>query len=303
MKIFAPDYFGEFACIKGDCRHSCCIGWEIDIDPESLEYFYSVQGEMGRRLRENIARDGESAHFILGNGERCPFLNDRGLCDMIIALGEDCLCQICDDHPRFRNFLPQRTEIGLGLCCEAAGSLILAREKPVSMVEIGEDDEADVPDEEGEFIVGIRDRLVSVMQERDLPIENRARRMLDAAGVDFEIGSLDTWADFLSGLERLDDGWLKRLDSMRGEISAPGDEFDTAYEQLMAYLLLRHVPGAIEDGDIDGRVMFAYLMWSIIRAMHAASGGGMDELIEICRMYSSEIEYSDENIGAILDEI
>lgn len=303
MKIFAPDYFGEFACIKGDCRHSCCIGWEIDIDPESLEYFDSVQGEMGRRLRENIARDGESAHFILGEGERCPFLNEHGLCDMIIALGEDCLCQICDDHPRFRNFLPQRTEIGLGLCCEAAGRLILTREKPVSMVEIGEDDEIETSDEDGEFIVELRDRLVSVMQERYLPIENRARRMLDAAGVDFETGSLDTWADFLSGLERLDDGWLKRLDSIRVETSAPGEEFDTAYEQLMAYLLLRHVPGAIEDGDACGRVMFAYLMWIIIRAMHAASGGGMDELIEICRMYSSEIEYSDENIGAILDEI
>ena len=32
MQIIVPDYYKEFSCIADHCRHSCCIGWEIDID-------------------------------------------------------------------------------------------------------------------------------------------------------------------------------------------------------------------------------------------------------------------------------
>ena len=32
MIVRVPDYFSEFSCIAGDCKDSCCLGWEIDID-------------------------------------------------------------------------------------------------------------------------------------------------------------------------------------------------------------------------------------------------------------------------------
>ena len=54
MKLIAPDYYKDFKCIAGNCRHSCCIGWEIDIDPDSLRRFQSVPGALGERLRQNI---------------------------------------------------------------------------------------------------------------------------------------------------------------------------------------------------------------------------------------------------------
>ena len=31
MIVRVPDYFSEFSCIAGDCKDSCCLGWEIDI--------------------------------------------------------------------------------------------------------------------------------------------------------------------------------------------------------------------------------------------------------------------------------
>ena len=37
MLTVYPDYYSAFRCIAGACKHSCCIGWEIDIDEESLE--------------------------------------------------------------------------------------------------------------------------------------------------------------------------------------------------------------------------------------------------------------------------
>ena len=46
-----PTYFNEFACIGGACEDNCCIGWEVDIDDESLEVYNSVGGEFGVWLR------------------------------------------------------------------------------------------------------------------------------------------------------------------------------------------------------------------------------------------------------------
>ena len=73
-----PEYYKEFSCIASRCRHNCCIGWEIDIDPETAEKYRDVGGERGERMKNFIEWCGEP-HFILGEGERCPFLNERNL--------------------------------------------------------------------------------------------------------------------------------------------------------------------------------------------------------------------------------
>ena len=36
MEQIYPDYYEHFACIGGECRHNCCIGWEIDIDEKTI---------------------------------------------------------------------------------------------------------------------------------------------------------------------------------------------------------------------------------------------------------------------------
>ena len=146
MKLIAPEYYTKFHCIADKCRHSCCVGWEIAIDPDKLVYYRSIEGEFGARLQKGIAEADDAAQFILDEEERCPFLNRTGLCDMIMALGEDALCQICRDHPRFRNFYADRTEIGLGLCCEAAGELILSQQEKLTLITLEDDGAADLPD-------------------------------------------------------------------------------------------------------------------------------------------------------------
>ena len=32
-----PNYYDKFKCIANRCKHSCCIGWEIDIDEDTME--------------------------------------------------------------------------------------------------------------------------------------------------------------------------------------------------------------------------------------------------------------------------
>ena len=50
MKLIAPDYYPRFRCIADRCRHSCCVGWEIDVDEESLEKYAALPVELGEEI-------------------------------------------------------------------------------------------------------------------------------------------------------------------------------------------------------------------------------------------------------------
>ena len=54
MKLIAPEYYTKFHCIADKCRHSCCVGWEIAIDPDKLVYYRSIEGEFGARLQLSL---------------------------------------------------------------------------------------------------------------------------------------------------------------------------------------------------------------------------------------------------------
>ena len=136
MKLYAPKYYKSFKCIADKCDHSCCIGWEIDIDDDTLVRYESLDGGYGEDIKRSISYDG-SPHFKLCNQDRCPHLNDQGLCKIILNLGEDHLCNICREHPRFYNYT-DIAEVGLGMSCSEAARIILSSPDYMLMEEVGE---------------------------------------------------------------------------------------------------------------------------------------------------------------------
>lgn len=306
MPIF-PDYYSKFFCIAERCKHNCCIGWEIDIDADTLTFYQTVKGELGDRLKQNISLD-ETPHFRLGESERCPFLNEQNLCDLILELGEDHLCQICTDHPRFRNELPGRLEIGVGLCCEAAGALILGKKEPTHLV---------LPSEELPYdeIISVRDEVIAVLQNRTQPMHARIERMQELCDSFYE-GDWGQWAEFLLSLERLESSWTDLLNLLKKEWnSANFDGFDrhmknrqTEYEQLAVYFVYRHLANAFDGVDLSARAAFAALAYRVIYTLGAilwTQNGDFtfDDQVELARHFSAEIEYSDDNLNALFDAL
>ena len=57
MQFIRPDFYDDFHCLADACRHSCCIGWEIDVDEESLDLYRRVPGDFGARLRRSISTE------------------------------------------------------------------------------------------------------------------------------------------------------------------------------------------------------------------------------------------------------
>lgn len=64
----------------------------------------------------------------------CHFLNEKGLCRLVLEKGPKFLCQICRDHPRFyvyscNEYLTMEdTLAGTGLACEETVEQLMAEE-------------------------------------------------------------------------------------------------------------------------------------------------------------------------------
>ena len=294
MKIFAPDYYKDFCCIAGNCRHSCCIGWEIEIDSETAGFYKKVPGPFGEKLRGNIDFNENGGIFRLCEKERCPFLNKNGLCDIIINLGEDSLCQICSDHPRFRNFYESRTEIGLGLCCEEAARLVLEKTGKTSLIEIGEDENSGFPSSEEDLFFSFRKKIFDIIQNRKKSIEERISEAFELFGKRILEINFSEWAENFSGLERLDEEWTRILEYIKKNPAPPEIKDEIAAEQLLFYFIFRHF--SIDEPEVS----FVFSILCFYMTEKAAEKNG---LLDSARLFSSEIEYSDENKDLVLDMI
>lgn len=295
MKTFVPHYYSAFNCIAGECRHSCCVGWEIDIDPLTLQKYNSILTPFGKKIRDNIDFQDGCTCFRLNGDERCPFLNEQNLCDIILSLGEDYLCDICKDHPRFRNFYSGRTEAGLGLCCEEACRIILSDEHPFSLVSDDENDEILTEDEQ-DFLCR-RDLVFNLVENSD-SVFTAIRKINEMYKINpFEL-DLQTVFDFYSSLEMLDISWQDKLLSLKNSQAAQSDNIaERAFLNLYKYFIFRHTT----VDNFFGGLKFAEISVKLIYSICERADFSFENICETARMYSSEIEYSDENIDKVTE--
>ena len=179
LTIF-PTFFPDFHCKAGACRHTCCQTWEIDIDEDTKDYYQTLKSPLCQELRQwmGTSEDGSTC-FRLNEKGYCHFLNKAGLCRLVLELGENALCDICREHPRFYKY-PCGAELsGTGLCCERtveeiAGHLPLtfelldpeaAEQKPMTVTFSQLMDELLLPlsEEECHFTLDLSPKVVSAM--------------------------------------------------------------------------------------------------------------------------------------------
>ena len=238
-------------------------------------------------------------------------ITNTNLCDIISALGEDALCDICADHPRFRNYFSDREEIGLGLCCESAGQLILGSKEKTHLVCIYDDGEKESLTTEEEFVLKLREALFSIVQNREKMVDERIKDAFEFFSMKPKERKITEWAEIFLSMERLDEKWTELLLKMKNapEVSDAilcENEFEIIFEQLLHYFIYRQFSLSAEEGRIKERLIFAVESCLFIRkicAFHKKNYGrlSLDDIVEYSRMYSSEMEYSDENIEKYLD--
>ena len=177
MKTRTPDYFKEFKCIDSECEDTCCAGWEIVIDDETYEYYNSVHGEFGERLKKEIVKDEDDENIFVLKGDRCAFLNEKDMCDIYTELGEKHLCYTCKEYPRYTEEFGNIREVGLSFSCPEAARIILRNSK-ITSFEVSEDDDMfpaynDISYDIFMQLLASRKYIMSVLQDRSIDLNTR----------------------------------------------------------------------------------------------------------------------------------
>ena len=154
-------------------------------------------------------------------------------------------------------------------------------------------------------ILQARSRAFERIQDRSLLMTERIRLLLEEFEIRMPQLELCQWAEYFLSLEQLDPRWKELLLQLQSAGTCPAStgllELEIPFEQLVVYFIYRHLPQAQDETDIKACLGFAVLGFVMIRALCQANGGTLPQLLELARLYSSEIEYSEENTAAILD--
>ena len=293
MKLLAPTYYKKFKCLADACRHSCCIGWEIDVDEDTLSFYDGVEGDIGEIIRTGIEKCPDGAHFKLCKGERCALLDERGLCRIISALGEGALCDICREHPRFYNTVGEHMECGIGAACEAAAALILAEEDYVTL-EYVEDVEDISPITGLDFDAqSARETVFSLLCDRTFSLTARITHIIEQCAVPSPVHGAPLCA-LLESLEYLDGHHREELLLLAAR-PVVTETWGEAHERFLAYLVYRHASTAQTGKEFSAFLCVSVLLTHLFDGlMHTHTP------VESARIISEEMEYSEDNMQALL---
>lgn len=143
IKIRYPRYLKEFKCIGGECKDSCCIGWDVDIDEITFRQYYKIEDiQMRRMVQRNIYNNDDCVSFDIDYGKvrlksglRCPFLDEGNYCIIYSKIGEQYLSNGCTSFPRITNIVDGCYEISLDVACLEAGKILLLKEEGIEFTE------------------------------------------------------------------------------------------------------------------------------------------------------------------------
>ena len=312
MRYTVPDYYKKFKCLAGDCPATCCAGWQIVIDPRSLNKYRKDKSPFGNRLRNSV--DWKEGVF-LQYGKRCAFLNEDGLCDMHIEAGTGMMCDTCRRYPRHIEEFENEREITLSVSCPAVAEMLLAKKDQVRF--ITREDEKEEELEEFDFFLysalrDTRDLGLEILQNRKYPVHlrmafllvlvhdvqnrigrrelftvselierfraPRALERLQAKLAEEPERDSDALLLLLDRLEVLDESWEKDVKVWKccAELQDAPPVPETEAEQLAVYYFYTYFCGAVYDGDAFAKAKMAVvsvLIWEeICRASEAGCG-------------------------------
>lgn len=290
MKLYAPLYYKKFKCIADRCTHSCCIGWEIDIDGCTLEKYSTLSGSYGEYIRKSID-NSDTPCFRLANGERCPHLNSNGLCSIITNFGEDYLCEICREHPRFYNDTPMGKEVGVGIACEEACRIVLSSDDYNKFYVV---EELEQEAQEWDFNpLYCRARIFEILSLA-IPYNEKLALICEEFNISTSILSDTQWLSCIGSLEYLDSAHRQLFSCFSTNSHC---DFEKELGRALAYFVYRHTTQAIDKDEFYMSLGFCLFCERLLCSL-----ANKTDIYLAARIISEELEYSCDNTEAIKEQ-
>ena len=298
MKLFAPAYYKQFRCIADKCKHSCCVGWKIEIDDKTYNKYTLLNGGYGECIKSSIKK-GKNPCFNLLKEDRCPHLDERNLCKIITNFGEDYLCSICNEHPRFYNDTARGKEVGVGIACEEACRIILTSDCYYDVEEIGDGEYGYIPDYDA---LKEREEIYSVLKS-DLTYSQKIHKITEEFSL---LNLFENQRKCLKTILKLN--YLKRSNKCRFSVFTAKCETPKEYEKyaerFFAYLIYRYVVQSEGKNEVRKAVgLSLFLEKLLVSILMGERVSEESKVFEIARIISEEIEYNEGNIAKIKSSI
>lgn len=267
MKIVKPTFYKNFKCIAGDCPDSCCQGWEVDADSNSLEYYKTLDNslEIKKRIDSVLSKDEfDNTIFTLAPKKRCPFLNEENLCDMHIAIGGEHTPYTCRTFPRFIYDFGATREIGISFSCPVASDMMYNTESFDFETEVNSDLPTlnDIDAEKYFLLYKGREEAYKIAKDKNKSIRERLNDLLDLGVLlqeklfPYDEGGDDiAFFDVFKNPELINPEWKEKVENF--SLKQVSDS--QSNENILMYFLYKYLMQAVYDDDVLSKIKMAVL--------------------------------------------
>ncbi|MDR3566042.1 MAG: flagellin lysine-N-methylase [Negativicutes bacterium] len=192
QKVITANYLQEFSCVAANCSDSCCRGnWHVDIDEKTYKRYKKLgspfKGLVEKYVTRNRSQSSSETYARLKFSESaCPFLDQKGYCQIQLDYGEDYLSNICATYPRITNQVNGILEKSATVSCPETARLVLLNPAGVMLeateestnvrnlihLKINTDDHKWVK-KGGREVWNIRIQALQILQDRRYSLEDR----------------------------------------------------------------------------------------------------------------------------------
>lgn len=235
MLVKIPSYYKKFKCIAGECSDTCCDGWKIILDEESVKKYQNHNGILKERFEKSIISYNNQNIFLSDDG-RCPFLNSKNTCDIYICIGKDALSRTCSVYPRKINTKGNIMEAFLNLSCPEAARLMLNEKDGIRFEKYdnGIQSETEATDKDI-FMDMLQEVFINIINNKKIPLKKRVVMILFTADniSSSSDNGLDICMEFVETLNS-EDGMLELAELIPDSVLLQNEEIEG---QILSVLL------------------------------------------------------------------
>lgn len=334
-------YLGEyssFECLADKCPDTCCSGWLIQIDEDSLDWYRSLEEEKNPLMDGKI--DWAEGCFCNRENGDCAFLMESGLCELQKTMGEEALCYTCDMYPRHVEEFPDVREYTLSVSCPSNALALVKQTEYYELKETTDDEEDNLEDYDdfNDLLYAVlekcRKAIVAILETGGLTFDEKSNmiigtmRKIQEALDDGEWEHCDdiledpfsledtlkqeNYIEILENLEALDESfsdWMKKV-IVSGNAEHGCDDFTKSL--LCEYFIYTYFCGAAYNGYVYALAREAVFYAKLIDLLMGARRREFDrdltdeEKAWVIYKLSRELEHSDDNLNALqemMDEV
>ena len=265
MKVITPSFYKNFKCIDSACPDSCCQGWEVDIDADSMQYYKTLSGDLRVRIDSLLDKDEfDNDIFRLAEKKRCPFLNAENLCDMHIAIGGEHTPYTCRTFPRFINDFGGTRELGISFSCPVASDMMWDLEEDFAFSQEINSELPALNDIDAELyfnLLSARKKAYEIVLDKSKPLTDRMVELLSfAKKLQAELGEYEEGSEAVDFLfvfknpELINPEWVAKVENAAFDKSVINSK---PCENIAMYFLFRYFMQAVYDRDVLSKVKMA----------------------------------------------